>query len=158
MIQRRIFVLLLSVLTVFTFCVTVYSHPGRTDSSGGHRDSPTGEYHYHHGYPSHDHYDMDGDGYVDCPYNFDDKANHAEGHSKQAVPEKKDNRFSFWGLASALFSSIVPAFGISLLISLILVNIIFLIFGDDIGWTITKIAFFLIFAVVCYQLVAWELA
>lgn len=25
----------------------LYSHPGRLDSSGGHRDNSTGEYHYH---------------------------------------------------------------------------------------------------------------
>ncbi len=37
----------------------VYSHSGRTDSSGGHRDnknaSGLGSYHYHHGYPAHLH-------------------------------------------------------------------------------------------------------
>lgn len=34
---------------------SVYAHPGRTDSSGGHYDRSTGEYHYHHGYPAHQH-------------------------------------------------------------------------------------------------------
>lgn len=32
-----------------------FSHPGRTDASGGHRDKKNGGYHYHHGYPAHDH-------------------------------------------------------------------------------------------------------
>ncbi len=32
-----------------------YAHPGKTDSSGGHYDRSTGEYHYHHGYPEHQH-------------------------------------------------------------------------------------------------------
>ena len=32
-----------------------FSHPGRTDASGGHRDRKNGGYHYHHGYPAHDH-------------------------------------------------------------------------------------------------------
>lgn len=49
------------------------AHPGRTDSQGGHTDHSTGEYHFHHGYSAHDHYDMDGDGAADCPYDFDDK-------------------------------------------------------------------------------------
>ena len=31
-----------------------FSHPGRTDASGGHRDRKNGGYHYHHGYPAHD--------------------------------------------------------------------------------------------------------
>lgn len=51
-------------------------HRGRTDENGGHYDHSTGEYHYHHGYPEHDHYDMDGDGKKDCPYDFKDKTNH----------------------------------------------------------------------------------
>ena len=56
---------------------TVFAHPGRTDSNGGHTDHSTGEYHYHHGYSAHDHYDMDGDGDIDCPFNFVDKTNHS---------------------------------------------------------------------------------
>lgn len=58
---------------------TVVAHPGRTDSQGGHTDQSTGEYHFHHGYSAHDHYDMNGDGVVDCPYDFDDKTNHDGG-------------------------------------------------------------------------------
>lgn len=36
---------------------TVLSHSGRTDSNGGHYNRSTGEYHYHHGLPAHDHED-----------------------------------------------------------------------------------------------------
>ena len=65
--------------TVFLFAIsipiTVLAHPGSTDGNGGHYDRSTGEYHYHHGYSAHDHYDMDGDGIDDCPYNYDDKTN-----------------------------------------------------------------------------------
>lgn len=32
-----------------------WAHSGRTDSRGGHYDRSTGEYHYHHGYPAHQH-------------------------------------------------------------------------------------------------------
>lgn len=31
------------------------AHSGRTDSSGGHYNRSTGEYHYHHGHPAHQH-------------------------------------------------------------------------------------------------------
>lgn len=31
------------------------AHSGRTDANGGHWDNSTGEYHYHHGYPAHQH-------------------------------------------------------------------------------------------------------
>lgn len=31
------------------------AHSGRTDSQGGHYNRSTGEYHFHHGYPAHQH-------------------------------------------------------------------------------------------------------
>lgn len=68
--------LLLSLLVV-----PVFAHPGRTDSNGGHWDRSTGEYHYHHGYSAHQHYDINGDGIPDCPYNFKDTTNHSSGSS-----------------------------------------------------------------------------
>lgn len=63
------------------FVLTASAHTGRTDSNGGHYDRSTGEYHYHHGYPAHDHYDMDGDEIVDCPYDFDDRTGENSGSS-----------------------------------------------------------------------------
>lgn len=41
---------------VFTLlCANVYAHSGGTDWRGGHNDNSTGGYHYHHGYPEHQH-------------------------------------------------------------------------------------------------------
>jgi hypothetical protein len=37
-------------------------HSGGTDGAGGHYDHSTGEYHYHHGYPAHQHPNGE------CPY------------------------------------------------------------------------------------------
>lgn len=51
------------------------AHSGRTDSSGGHYDRSTGEYHYHHGYPAHQHTDGI------CPYDFDDRTGENSGSS-----------------------------------------------------------------------------
>lgn len=65
--KRRLLLLLLVLLLLSP---AAYAHPGRTDSNGGHTDAATGEYHYHHGYPAHQHYDIDGDGTPDCPYLF----------------------------------------------------------------------------------------
>lgn len=59
--------------------VTAQLHPGSTDSKGGHIDNSTGEYHYHHGYPAHQHEDLDGDGVLDCPYDFVDKTGENSG-------------------------------------------------------------------------------
>ena len=42
-------------LILLLFSFNIYAHPGRTDSVGGHTNHSTGEYHYHHGYPEHQH-------------------------------------------------------------------------------------------------------
>ena len=63
--MNRVIIGLVAVLASFTFV-----HSGRTDGNGGHYNRSTGEYHYHHGYSAHDHYDINGDGIVDCPYSF----------------------------------------------------------------------------------------
>lgn len=70
--MKRVAALFLSFL--FLIC-SASAHPGRTDSSGGHHVSATGEYHYHHGYSAHQH--IDGV----CPYDFDDKTGQNSGSS-----------------------------------------------------------------------------
>ncbi len=66
-------------LFLIVFTTPLSAHAGKTDSAGGHYDHDSGEYHYHHGYPAHSHYDMDGDGRKDCPYNFDDRTGYNSG-------------------------------------------------------------------------------
>jgi hypothetical protein len=80
-ILMKKFVLFLSslILSVSVLASNVYAHSGGTDENGGHTDHSTGDYHYHHGYPAHDHYDMDGDGDLDCPYEFDDRTGYTSG-------------------------------------------------------------------------------
>ena len=58
-----------AVVLMFLLSISAFAHPGRTDSQGGHRDSSTGTYHYHHGYSAHQHPNGV------CPYDFDDKTN-----------------------------------------------------------------------------------
>ena len=77
--MRKWFFLLLCVVCFIP--VAASAHSGRTDGSGGHWNRSAGVYHYHHGYSAHDHYDMDGDGIVDCPYEFEDKT-----EKKQYIP------------------------------------------------------------------------
>ncbi len=46
----------LAFVALASLLITVcYAHSGRTDSKGGHYDRKNGGYHYHHGYPAHDH-------------------------------------------------------------------------------------------------------
>lgn len=61
--------LLLSIILICLLTVSVLAHPGGVDQFGGH-DGSDGSYHYHHGYPAHDHVDLDADGDLDCPYEW----------------------------------------------------------------------------------------
>lgn len=58
--------LALFLLALLLFPSSAYAHPGKTDENGGHYDYSTGEYHYHHGYPAHQH--VNGV----CPYDYKD--------------------------------------------------------------------------------------
>lgn len=82
--MKRLAVLALAALLI----LPVYAHGGRTDANGGHYDSSTGEYHYHHGYPAHQH--VNGT----CPYNFDDKTdrnNDSSGGTAQNQVSKSNS-------------------------------------------------------------------
>lgn len=79
---------LLIFLTVIALALPVQAHSGRTDSSGGHYDSSTGEYHYHHGYPAHQH-----TGGV-CPYESKNKTNHSSGSSSGNSNRESEENYS----------------------------------------------------------------
>lgn len=63
--MKTFVVLLLCFLLLISFALPVYSHSGRTDSQGGHTNHSTGDYHFHHGYPEHEHKNGH------CPYDED---------------------------------------------------------------------------------------
>lgn len=67
--MKRFFALVCLVLIVFSLAVVAFAHPGGTDGNGGHYVGNSGKYHYHHGYPAHQHEDGE------CPYDFDDNTN-----------------------------------------------------------------------------------
>lgn len=97
-------IITISVLALITLLITymspiVNAHSGKTDSSGGHTNSSTGEYHYHHGYPAHDHYDLDGDGDIDCPYDFEDKTDYSSNSDQSSNEDSKAKKESIleWG-------------------------------------------------------------
>lgn len=72
--MKRISILLIAVL-LLTLAVPTYAHPGKTDANGGHYNRSTGEYHYHHGHPEHQHPNGV------CPYDFDDRTGYNSGTS-----------------------------------------------------------------------------
>jgi hypothetical protein len=89
--KRRLVFFLLALLAVVS--ASVYAHPGRTDGSGGHTNHSSGEYHYHHGYSEHQHYDMDKDGIVDCPYEFNDNTIHKDSNSTSSPDSFSDEYY-----------------------------------------------------------------
>lgn len=89
---------LLFLISISAISFSVYAHPGRTDADGGHYDRSTGEYHYHHGYPAHQHPDGI------CPYDFDDRTGQSSGSSGGSSNSKTSSQTT--GLTR--FTSEVP--------------------------------------------------
>lgn len=79
-LYKRLFAGLLLLLPLL-FTSPVSAHSGGTDADGGHVDSSTGLYHYHHGYPAHQHKNGT------CPYAFNNKTSQSSGASGSASSE-----------------------------------------------------------------------
>lgn len=71
MCKKKYLLFMLVIVFILSLSLPALAHPGEWDENGGHTDIETGEYHYHHGYPAHLHYDIDGDGIDDCFYTID---------------------------------------------------------------------------------------
>lgn len=85
--MKRILLLTIAACMAISVTGSAFAHPGRTDSQGGHTDRATGEYHFHHGYPAHQHEDRDGDGVKEyCPYNFNDNTGANSGTPSSRTP------------------------------------------------------------------------
>lgn len=73
--RKRYLIPILACMLLLSCCTVAFAHPGATDANGGHYDHSTGEYHYHQGYPAHQHTDGR------CPYNYDDRTGQNSGSS-----------------------------------------------------------------------------
>jgi hypothetical protein len=135
------------ICALLSLILQVEAHSGRTDSKGGHHDRSDGSYHYHHGYSAHDHYDMDGDGKKDCPYDFDDKTEHDSNSGSSISATKKDdkNSVTFWDVLKAMLAALLPTISISAVGFCILANILLFVFGEDKGWLITLVSSVILF-------------
>lgn len=82
----------ISLLITLSICAllitTVSAHGGRTDANGGHYDRSTGEYHYHHGYPAHQH-----PGGI-CPYSYDDQTDHSSSSGSSYSSNNYNNSYN----------------------------------------------------------------
>lgn len=107
--MKRLLVLVLALL----LSLPVFAHSGRTDSNGGHNGP--GGYHYHHGYPAHQHEGGE------CPYDFDDRTGESSGTSSSSSsssnssseeaeeePEKPKRKLDIASFFRSLWQSIRP--------------------------------------------------
>lgn len=151
--MRKPLILFLCILLLCILPFSVYAHPGRTNSDGGHWDYESGNYHYHHGYPAHDHTDLDSDGYADCPYVFDDNTRHSSGndsipdsHTNNRVQSELPNgnpdrgKPSLWDIISVIFTYLPGAIALWLFSSYLLFFIFSFFFGEDQGCSAAMIA------------------
>lgn len=111
--KRRILSIFIALLSVFLLSAVASAHPGQTDGDGGHYDRSTGEYHYHHGYPAHQH-----TGGL-CPYDFDDRTGWNSGTSSSKSGTKLfdwNDPSNSWGITILLCVLPLPIlFGILML-------------------------------------------
>lgn len=73
--KKQLMIFSVSIILLSLLTISAFAHAGRTDEQGGHFDNEAQEYHYHHGYPAHQHEDGE------CPYNFVDNEDKKETKS-----------------------------------------------------------------------------
>ena len=118
--KQKIVLLFLLVVLLCSLSITSSAHSGKTDMYGGHYDRSSGEYHYHHGKSAHDHYDIDGDGVIDCPFEFNKYDN---DHNK----EKTKKEVTFGDVLGAILMVVIFSpfiYAIVLLVCMVVVKII----------------------------------
>ena len=88
--KKYLTLFLVIVLTGIAFSITIAAHPGNTDAQGGHYEGDTGEYHYHHGFPAHQHPNGI------CPYNFKNNVSDNSNSSFGSSAEHGDGISGLW--------------------------------------------------------------
>lgn len=101
--------IIMIIFCVFGLTTSALAHSGNTDVHGGHYDHSTGEYHYHHGYYAHSHYDIDGDGTLDCPitYKSNTSTNQDKSNTSTNQEENKKTIFDFIGMLMSTIGSAI---------------------------------------------------
>ena len=99
--------LIVYILLMIALSSIVFAHSGGTDSKGGHYNRSTGEYHYHHGKPAHDHPEGV------CPYEETPKTQiqRSSAASDKAETAEIDSFSNSFSASSALLGASVPISG-----------------------------------------------
>lgn len=80
----KIVVIIISIIVLLSYSIITFAHSGKTDPFGGHYDSSTGEYHYHHGYDAHQHPNGN------CPYENSTAESYTESTETLSTDENGD--------------------------------------------------------------------
>jgi hypothetical protein len=104
--MKKLICLVFVAFVVFLSLVTAFAHGGRTDGSGGHYDRSSGEYHYHHGYPAHQHTNGE------CPYDYENNVTERENTTEQ---RKLKNSSGKDDISLSLFVKISPLYNWSII-------------------------------------------
>lgn len=147
--MKKVLCIAFAIICVLSFTVLCFAHSGRTDSSGGHRDSSTGEYHYHHGYPAHQHPNGK------CPYDFDDKTNSESNYSTLKTTEYDIRDILGITLVTVILSFTIYIF-IASSINSVIYRFVLSKFKKDIPdeskfWTITNLFIFAIIFIIIFS-------
>lgn len=110
--KRALFFIIVASLIIL-LPASIFAHPGRTDSNGGHYNRSTGEYHYHHGYPEHQHKNGV------CPYEEKTNGTYSPSRTAEDVPIKKmtsaqETKISYGDFFVILIIAVVAAVFIGL--------------------------------------------
>ena len=100
----------LGVFVITLLClvtIVAFAHSGRTDSNGGHWDRQNGGYHYHHGNPPHDHYDIDGDGDTDCEIMYEIENKQTSEDEVSSEPSAIWNDTTIWIITAVIMLVLV---------------------------------------------------
>lgn len=107
---------LFCIALVMLSAVVAFAHSGGTDYKGGHYVNGASEYHYHHGYPAHDHPNGQ------CPYDFKDKSSSSGGSSSvssssvSVAPSSPKQRLTIEEICWIVFSVIYIFIGFVLFV------------------------------------------
>ena len=89
--MKKIYIFILSLIIICCSSSLVLAHSGRTDTNGGHFNRDTGDYHYHHGLPEHDHPDGV------CPYESNNEESSSNTTTETETSESPSNFVKFLG-------------------------------------------------------------
>lgn len=129
------FISLFSLAFIFIFSITTFAHSGRTDSQGGHHDYINGGYHFHHGYPAHDHPNGE------CPYS---NVKNNGYNNENNISDVENSKPGFWKIIGSIIAAVFSDYFLAYIPATLLTLLLFMLYcgknKDDIVYRIYEIS------------------